>query len=238
MSKRLSACITALLCLALAAIVSATATCQDVSTTGTRSNVETIEVQRLVIKDGNGQTRIELTVQDDCPQIVFRNAYGHVILVISARDRYEYEIRQPALGDFYPDDVVLNFDSLIPTWYQWDMLDMIARLNTSGYGLTERLHMTAFNAHFDADAGPNDVRIRASVNTETQPGWNYHMGQGRFSISDREVRSAYQEAGEAALKAMNIYFPYDGPQQVAITFRINGYLVGEWHNGVMKLAGE
>ena len=146
MSKRLSACITALLCLALAAIVSATATCQDVSTTGTRSNVETIEVQRLVIKDGNGQTRIELTVQDDCPQIMFRNAYGSVILVISARDRDEYSIWQPELGMFQPVRTVLNLQSVIPTWYQWHMLNMIAELNTGGYALTERLHMTAFNA--------------------------------------------------------------------------------------------
>jgi len=222
----------------LVAIVSATATCQEVSSTETESDVETIEVQRLVIKDANGRIRIELTVQDDCPQIMFRNEYGSVILAISARNRDEYSIWQPELGMFQPERTVLNLQSMIPTWNQWDMLNMIANLNSGGYALTEKLNMTAFNAHFNPDAGPQDVRIRATINTETQPGWNYHMGTGRFSISDREVRSAYQEAGEVALTLIKVYFPYDGRRQVAIRFLIKGYTVGEWHNGTMTLDGE
>lgn len=87
------------------------------------------------------------------------------------------------------------------------------------------------------------------VDSKTQPTWSVHLGQGRFSVSDREVRLAYQEAADYVFETMidpSLPTTYKYPSEseeptdviFVIHFTIQGYAVGTWTNGTMKLEGE
>ncbi len=129
----------------------------------------------------------------------------------------------------------------IPTVAGWRALQLSTYL--SGYtGLSDRLQLTGFKAWFPAYGelhGPSPGLLLA-VNTTTQPGWNTHLGKGRFSCSDREVRASYKEASREIMKHVRTegYFPEIADQNVYIGFMIHTYKVGIWHGGTMKLEGE
>ncbi len=141
------------------------------------------------------------------------------------------------LGLYGPNSsCVINQDSFVPQKDEWGSLYLTAYLNTGGWALTQKLNRTSFTV---VPSTADGLKLEAEVNTTCQPTWNFHLGQGRFSVSDREVRAAYEEAGNYVFENyIKPAFSQVSRNEVKITFFIQGYEVGTWHNGVMKLKGE
>lgn len=123
----------------------------------------------------------------------------------------------------------------LPTKADWKCLDMVAN-NNSEAAITDKLTRISFNAILMRD------KMFILVDSKTQPTWDFYLGKGRFSISDREIKVAYQEASEKILKELRNYFPMPDSglddNEIEIMFYINGATVGNWKNGVFKLEGE
>jgi len=123
----------------------------------------------------------------------------------------------------------------IPIFAQWMELEFTAVHNHESY-LTDKLVRTDCVAYLLED------RLSICVDTRTQPGWDVYLGEGRFSVSDRELRAAYTEATNRILKDIRIYFPEKesglSDQEIEIAFAIYGSEVGVWKGGVFKLEGE
>jgi len=114
----------------------------------------------------------------------------------------------------------------------YSALDMTAYYNNTAY-LTDRLIRTGLMAYALRDT----LEIR--VNTACQPTWDTHIGNGRFSVSDRELRATYGEAGTSIMtNIVEIYFKEIDRSRVMVYFAIHGIVVGVWCDGVMKLKGE
>lgn len=128
-------------------------------------------------------------------------------------------------------------------WTDWTMLtlDLTAYHNCYAY-LSEKLVKTSLRAFYSPAVGHLPGALLILVDTDTQPAWNVHVGAGRFSVSDREVRVAFSEAADyiyenilnASLKERLTQLGYD----IVIEFSIRGAKVGTWTNGTIKLAGE
>lgn len=197
---------------------------------------KTVDVERLVIRDSEGRVRIELTVLDDEPVIRLYTAHGAIIFELHAWEE-TFAIRK--WGYFGNDslvDVLKSYDDIAMRW-ELGLVRMIAVMNTDAYGLTDRLIKKSFNADIIQSTAEKPSNIMAMVDTLTQPIWNVYRGNGRFSVSDRELRATYQEAGTVVCKDICGFFPVS-MDRVTIQFSINGAYVGVWRDGVMKLAGE
>jgi len=207
-------------------------------------NITIIEAQELVIKDSEGRIRIKLGMTGvdgvEQPRISIYDKNGLGVLAIEGGEGGSFSIFRPWLGDS-PDSnaTVLNsWSTMVPTFYQWVTLQMVAAQNVGGWALTDKINKQGLTAFYDDTAEEGAVRLFLTVNTITQPSWNKHTGLGQFSVSDREVRTAYELAGNAVLEIVRSYYGYMAPTELEIVFYIQGYLVGTWVNGKMKLAGE
>ncbi len=242
MSKRLNACTTVLFCLALVLATSADATCQDVPMANTEEVVSIIEAQELVIRDSQGRIRIRLGIEKsegfEWPRVTLYDDRGVGMLAIESVGWGTFSFFLPWMSEESRERRVLDFTTVIPTSIQWDTLRMVAEQNVLGWALTQKITKLGLTAFYDESADKDDIHLYLSVNTNPQPVWNTHTGGGRFSVSDREVRAAYKEAGDAVLGIVNSYLPVLSPTQIRIMFYVNTYPVGTWHDGVMKLAGE
>lgn len=141
-------------------------------------------------------------------------------------------------------------------WTQWRDSELrITAYQNCEEALSEKLTKTSLRAYYSPDyvnmlvGAGEETTFTVYVDTKTQPTWNVHLGQGRFSASDREVRLAYQEAADYVFETMiepSLPIAYTHPSEseeptdvtFVIHFTVQGYEVGTWTNGVMKLAGE
>lgn len=114
---------------------------------------------------------------------------------------------------------------------EFRVLRMNAEMNCRDH-LTDRLVKTSFLAVCFNDT------LQLYVNTNCQPSWDTHIGNGRFSVSDRELRATYGEAGANVMKYVEVYLPGVDKERVLVFFAVRGIDVGIWCNGVMKLEGE
>jgi len=202
-------------------------------------DVKTIEVERLVLKDKEGAIRAELVMDGDVA--IFR------MFDVEGAKRVELGVGYSPSLVFYPPPSLVFYP---PTGQpeitainavSWNLLALKARENTCGWALTNKINKLSFDIYL-LDPPIDGVRLRAFVNTDTQPSWSVHKGGGAFSVSDREVKAAYLEAGRYVLD--NIIWPAVSgihtfqKSDVEILFFIRGYEVGLWRNGVMKLTGE
>ncbi|NPV54739.1 MAG: hypothetical protein HPY71_14690 [Firmicutes bacterium] len=132
--------------------------------------------------------------------------------------------------------VTITQDSVVPENNDWKAFKLTARLNTGGWALAQKLNQVSFTV---VPSVVDRLKLEAQVNTTCQPSWNFYLGQGRFSVSDREVRAAYEEAGNYVFEEyIQPVFSQVSKNEVKITFFIQSYEVGTWRNGVMKLKGE
>lgn len=206
---------------------------------------ENVEVDRLVLRDSQGRVRLELKINEyDNPVLVMYDPNGREVisllgfagwpgLTLSAYEGGNLK----SVTIVYASNVAAAA-SYVPSVQSWRALKMTADQNVGGYALTTKLQKIGLIAHeVFLSGGP--VQLRLQVNTQTQPSWNYHVGQGRFSVSDREVKNAYKEAGDYIVQQLvPVYFPDMKAENVEIEFYVSSYKVGKYYNGVMTLEGE
>lgn len=205
---------------------------------------KTIDAERLVIRDSQGRARIELAVEDGDPVIRLIDEYGNPVfdlLAVPGPEGFRFRTYSGgSMGNWDPVDI-MTMDHHIPESAELSVLDMNAWLNTDAYGLIDKLIKRSFRAELvripQDEEGYSSYGIRAVVDTKTQPTWNTYLGAGRFSVSDRELKVAYEEAAEALVSEI-ADFLWIWHENVEIAFHINGSYVGTWKNGVMKLVGD
>jgi hypothetical protein len=217
-------------------------------------DVKTIEVERLVLKDKEGEIRAELVIDGNMPTLRMYDETGKkgVELLVSEKgsslrlfDKWGFELivasEVPLSTKPYDpfDPKTWYRDSYVPDATEWKILNMTTVHNCSGWALTDKLVKTSFVINRISSLGDPDLKLRAFVNTATQPSWNNHLGSGRFSVSDREVRAAFLDAGNYVFTSIIQQSFYDvAPNDVEIVFYIQGFEVGTWYNSVMTLKGE
>lgn len=199
-----------------------------------------VEAERFILRDALGQVKAELLLADGCPEFVMYDNSGEKGVIITLADGEPRITLYNSYSWAYVKLIAANdYEGMshIPSRDEWLALQMTAWENSSFYALTSKLNKSAFTVAYTP--GTDDgILFRISVNTTTQYSWNYHTGLGKFSVSDREVRAAYEEAAQVVFGMLKFYYFYAKPNEVKITFYINTYEVGTWHNGVMKLKGE
>jgi len=205
---------------------------------------KTVDAERLVIRDSKRRVRIELAVVDDEPVIRLMNESEQPvfdIIAVPGPEGFRFRTYSGgSMGNWDPIDI-LTQDHHIPEIAELKVLEMNAWLNTDAYGLTDKLVTKSFRAELvrlpQEEEGYSAYGIRAMVDTKTQPRWNTYLGAGRFSVSDREIKVAYEEAAEALLSDITNFLPI-WRSNLEITFQIDTNYVGTWKNGVMQLVGD
>jgi len=130
-------------------------------------------------------------------------------------------------------------ESYILTKSEWAINYVNTKFNNLGY-LSDKLKKIALFVNYFYDFQKLKYQINIDINTENQPTWNYYIGNGKFSISDREVKVAYSEAANYVkesiiTKHLNSYFKeYD----LNIYFYYRGTYICKSINGVTMLDGE
>lgn len=120
-----------------------------------------------------------------------------------------------------------------------DILEMNSTLNTALYALTPKVIKNSFYCVKYRPDGSNNWYLGVVVDTRPQVGWNVYIGEGKFSVSDDEVRRAYREAGETVVNTMlNFLAMGTDPDIIVVDFRINSVHIGVYTRGVMELANE
>ena len=188
----------------------------------------TIEAQRIVLKDSAGRDRIVMSVDEETPEIIMFSEDGEALITLTA-----------ALGGviFVTGDGVPWFatgNSATATKEVASALYATAYLNCEGYLTDNLIRTSCLVTPGEGWEEPADL-WRVSVATDTQPSWNYHIGAGRFSVSDGEVRNAYRDAGDNISQSL---INYAGKHNYEIHFTIKGYDVGTYRDGEMTLKGE
>jgi hypothetical protein len=195
--------------------------------------------ENIYIKDPGSQALIALVADQGRPNILIFDKGGTKKMEIGLSSLIE-----DSLITLYGQDEAKNVyvwnGSTVPSRIDWAVMALNAETNTSGY-LTEKLVKTAMvsSCRWISETGKYAVRLR--VTTDTQPVWNSaYLGTGRFSVSDREVRQAYLEAGAYVLGLADSYLKEVLPAgyAVEIEFTIKGFTVGTCCEGQMTLAGE
>lgn len=117
------------------------------------------------------------------------------------------------------------------TLAEWKSLKLMAAGNYKD-NLTEKL----INCSFETLPFPDYFYV--NVDTKCQPDWNVFLENGRFNVSDREIRAAYSEAGDMIIKIVKTSLPDIDKKYIKIYFFIQGEGVGRYTNGKMLLVGE
>lgn len=176
---------------------------------------QSLTTRNVIIVDSQGTQRARLSSVLDLPSLTFYDSAGELLLYMSE-------------------------SSYVPSMEEWSSLLTTAYNNSQIY-LTDNLLATSMTVEYlwwnAIQSGLPSYHI--AVNTTTQPGWSVYMGNGRFSVSDRVVRAAYNAAAQyivtQLLRGNLTERPHD---DILITFYIHGAEVGYWTNGMMTLAGE
>ena len=112
--------------------------------------------------------------------------------------------------------------------------DYYALVLTAYYNNTSAMTDKLIKTSFWCVIGESSIDI--VVDTMVSDNWNVYSSGGVFTASDREVRLAYQEAGDYIMKIVLEQFVGVTNQDVRIIFRIEGYLVGVYQGGIFALA--
>lgn len=146
-------------------------------------DVKTIEVERLVLKDKEGEIRAELVIDGNMPTLRMYDETGkkRVELLVSEKGSSLTLFDQLGLDHNFTAEVSTDpkkgyINSYIPDTIQWILLNMTTEHNCSGWSLTDKLVKTAFVINRISFLGDPDLKVRAIVNTITQPSWNMHLG--------------------------------------------------------------
>lgn len=121
-----------------------------------------------------------------------------------------------------------------PTLAEWKAVAMTAYENNEDY-LTAKLIRKSLQVYRDY---PNNKILWLRVDTRCQPEWDVYLGSGSFSISDSELRAAYQKAVVSIMRKIKIFYPEYGEENITITFYIKEDLICEYSYGKMLLKGE
>lgn len=221
-----------------------------------------IEAERFVLKDAQGNIKAELASNGDITELRFLDEEGKKRMVmmvdeegarielLSTFDEY------PLAGIYLSGDYILgtyipskenswdkNRNSYIPGYGEWKALEFTLRYNHPGIGLTDKLQLWGVQAYYIPNPDDDGVKVKVFVNTDTQPSWRYHLGQGKFSVSDREIRAAYTEAANVVtdwVKRIDFFGPLLMLDEslLEVVFTVCHYPVGAWRNGILKLEGE
>lgn len=139
-----------------------------------------------------------------------------------------------------PPIVLITEKSYIPNYTEWNLLKYVSENSNQRY-LTDNLILTSVSANEDLQIRENlEIDLQINVNTAPQPIWEkYYLGNGKFNLTDREVRGEYLEAGNRIVREINNYVDTSKIfSHIIIHFAIRGSEVGTWTDGVMKLKGE
>ena len=112
--------------------------------------------------------------------------------------------------------------------------DYYALVLTAYYNNTSVMTDKLIKHGFWCVIGENSIDV--VVDTMVSDSWNVYSSEGIFIASDREVRLAYQEAGDYIMKIVLDQFVGITNQNIRIIFRIEGYLVGVYQGGIFALA--
>lgn len=128
----------------------------------------------------------------------------------------------------------------IPSRVEWEVQKMVAEENNESF-LSTKLNKQGLSANMFYNSVEKKQELSIYIDTNTQATWNVYLGNGRFSVSDREVKAAYIEAGtfvknEIVGKRFDEIVSSDF--NVVVYFSNRGSSVGVWKNGDMKLTGE
>ena len=194
--------------------------------------------ESILVKDPSSQASVLIQVEKGNPSItVFdKNCTKKIEIGIS-------QLIDDSLISLYGDQPAKNVylwrESCIPNKIDWAIVAMNAETNTAGY-LSDKLVKTVFNSRYTWNQAKSTYEVSVQVNTETQPIWNNYLGTGRFSVSDREVKQAYQEAAAYVITTLGRYLDQVMPNGYSpiINFTIKGYSVGTWRDGEFTLDGE
>lgn len=135
----------------------------------------------------------------------------------------------------------VSVSSYIPSRTEWNLLKFVTENSNQRY-LTDNLILTSVTANVDYDTTVEkfETLLLITVNTAPQPSWeNYYLSNGKFNLTDREIRGEYFEAGNYIVRTLNNYInSFEEFSHIIISFTIRGSEVGTWKDGVMKLKGE
>lgn len=196
------------------------------------------EFTSLTIKNNDNSSSIRFVAYGNCPRIIFYDKDGNESVEVGISDWFKNGLITMYSNDKKNNTYFWN-GAFIPNKTQWAILKINSENNVESY-LSDKLIKKSFVVSYYFDTNDNINKISVVVDTITQPIWNYYIGTGKFSVSDREIRLAYIEAGnyiqkEIIIPQLNILFDkYD----LNIIFTMKGYSIGTWTNGDMKLSGE
>jgi hypothetical protein len=201
------------------------------------NNTKMLQQDKIVIVGSKSKSRIELRIDQERPIIQLYDKDDKLILELGLSEWFGQPLVTIQNGDvvsyFWPGAEMISEN-------QWKDIKTTAEQNCQGY-LSDKLLKGSLVVNSNYDFSIKKWLVEIVVDSLTQPAWNYYTGTGKFSVTDREVRAAYLEAGKyiyekIVLKEYTQEYMKDC--SVKIYFAIKGYDVGIWEDGNMKLTGE
>ncbi len=118
---------------------------------------------------------------------------------------------------------------------EFELLRMITLTNSEGY-LTDDLIKIGLSAHW----GNFDTCLTIIVGTSPQSHFKDHyLGNGRFDLSDRELRHVFEDAAKEIHRMfLPLFQKMSCQSDMIIEIYYRGFDVGTYYNGEFKLAGE
>jgi len=195
------------------------------------------EFKRIEVKNEGSDASIVIGVEGQFPFIKIFDSDGNAAIEIGIS---EWLIDSLITIYGQSRNAYLWNGGYIPSEMEWEILKMTASENNESF-LSTKLNKQGFDAAIIYNDKDKKHEISVFIDTITQPIWNVYLGDGRFSVSDREVRAAYNEAAifirdNIIGKRFNDIIGED--YNIVIYFTNRGSSIGVWTNGVMKLSGE
>lgn len=150
------------------------------------------------------------------------------------------QLRMVTVGEAMEQGLTILPTDVILTRGEYDALRLTAYLSGEQFLTTKLKTVTVRVYHVGGTWAIGGLAVE--VNTATQPSWNVYLGRGRFSVSDRELRAAYTEAGAAFAEMVRAEIDTTTDAYILVVhFAIRGSSVGRWNgwgDGVLTLEGE
>lgn len=202
-----------------------------------------VKTEKLLIVDNKGEIYAQLFYDQELERThLYMND-------IDGKRRIEITSCDPEFShiSFYDKNnltsVGIFSQSFIPSISEWNLLKFVADNNSDQY-LTDNLIMYSIRMDEKWSFSDNEItrKLQFYVNTRPQPNWDdYYLGNGKFSLQDRELRAEYTNAGYKIITLLTNYIDVEELKRydyMNIDFSIYGSEVGTWTNGEMKLKGE
>jgi hypothetical protein len=200
-----------------------------------KESEKVIKTQKLQIVGEDGNKKADLYYDTQCKEAALK-FYGNT----DKKDEPNVLLSRVGLVIVYPANITMLTDnSYIPNKNEWELLRFIAANSCESF-LTDNLKIQSVNGKTDVKFNPDFKRgIILFISTTAQPSWsNYYLGNGKFNLSDRELRAEYSKAANSIKKQLNHYIDISDFDYLIIHFAIRGSDIGTWTDGVMKLKGE